>query len=254
MFVWLSAFLDWFAAPLTWALLLGAAAAVLHRRSQLAWIIAGAGAATLVAFSTEPVANGLLRSAERGATSTYRPGVVYDAVVVPSGMVDSDASRTSGETELDAAADRIVRVFELLRTGRVRNAILSGGAARPLPGEEPESDRLASKLAQWGISPERIAVDASSRNTRENAIESARLAHAHGWRRLLLVTSAAHVPRALGCFRAVGIEPDVLPVDRRATDGRNQGWLPRARALERSTFAIRELVGRVVYRIAGYSR
>ncbi len=254
MLIWLSKVLDWFAAPLTWSLLLALAAAGVRRRPRLARILAGAGAATLVVFSTEPVSNFLQRAAERGARSTYRPDVVYDAVIVLSGMVDADASRTSGETELDPAADRVIRGFELLQAGRARHVLLSGGAALRRQGEAVESDRLAAKLAQWGISPERIAVEASSRNTRENAIESARVAHAHGWRTLLLVTSAAHVPRALGCFRAVGIEPDVLPVDRRATDGRNQSWLPRAWALHRSTDAIRELLGRVVYRIAGYSR
>jgi uncharacterized SAM-binding protein YcdF (DUF218 family) len=254
VFVWLSKVLDWFAAPLTWALLLAAAAATVRRRAELAWSLAGAGAVALVLFSTGPVANALQRAVERGVRTTYRSEAVYDAVIVLSGMVDVPASRTSGETELVAEADRIVRAFELLRAGRARNVLLSGGSARPQRGEVPEADRLAAKLAQWGISPERIAVEASSRNTRENAIESARVAHARGWRKLLIVTSAQHVPRALGCFRAVGIEPDVLPVDRRANDGRDQGWLPRAWALDQSTNVIREMAGRVVYRIVGYSK
>lgn len=97
-------------------------------------------------------------------------------------------------------------------------------------------------------------MEAASRNTRENAIETARVASARGWRTLLVVTSAAHVPRAMGCFRALGLEPDVLPVDRRVTDGRPGEWLPRARYLERSTGVLRELAGRVVYRAMGYAR
>ena len=98
--------------------------------------------------------------------------------------------------------------------------------------------------------------EAHSRNTRENAIESARVAAARGWRTLLVVTSAAHMPRALGCFRAVGLEPDALPVDRRAGDGppSSRGWLPRAECLARSTLMLRELAGRVVYRALGYAR
>jgi uncharacterized SAM-binding protein YcdF (DUF218 family) len=96
--------------------------------------------------------------------------------------------------------------------------------------------------------------EAGSRNTRENAVESARVAAARGWRRLLLVTSAQHVPRALGCFRAVGLEPDVLPVDREAGDAKGASWLPRAYALSRSSDVLRELAGRLVYRLAGYTR
>lgn len=254
MFVWLSKVLDWFVSPLAWALLLALAALLLRRRPRAAWALAGVSAGVLVAFSIDPVANALQRAAERGARSTYRPEVVYDAVVVLGGVVDPAASRASGETELDEAADRIVRGFELVRAGRARNVVVSGGLVSPRPGDVAESDRLAAKLAQWGVPPGQIAVEPASRNTRENAIETGRLAAARGWRLLLVVTSAAHVPRALGCFRAVGLEPDVLPVDRRAGDGRGQGWLPRAGALQKSTAAIHELAGRMVYRAAGYTR
>jgi uncharacterized SAM-binding protein YcdF (DUF218 family) len=70
----------------------------------------------------------------------------------------------------------------------------------------------------------------------------------------VLVTSYAHVPRALGCFRAVGLEPDVLPVDRRSGDGQGGTWFPRPSALVKSTWALHELAGRAAYRLAGYAR
>jgi len=169
-------------------------------------------------------------------------------------MLDGSASRARGEPEFEAPVDRVLRAFELLRAGRARNVLLSAGLVDPQPGDVPESDRLAAKLVQWGIAPGQVVVEASSRNTRENAIESSRIAAARGWKTLLVVTSAAHAPRALGCFRAVGLEPDLLPVDFRAGDGRGEGWLPRAAVLSRSTDALRELAGRVVYRVAGYAR
>jgi uncharacterized SAM-binding protein YcdF (DUF218 family) len=62
------------------------------------------------------------------------------------------------------------------------------------------------------------------------------------------------MPRALGCFRAVGLEPDALPVDRRAGDGQGRSWLPRVGALSRSSDAFRELAGRLAYGVAGYTR
>jgi len=180
--------------------------------------------------------------------------VVYDAVVVLGGMVDAAASRASGETELTEEADRIVRGFELVRVGRARNVLVSAGLVAPRAGDVAEADRLAARLARWGVPPAQIAVESGSRNTRENAIEVGRIAAARGWRTLLVVTSAAHVPRALGCFRAVGLAPDVLPVDFRAGDGAGRGILPRAGALAKSTGALRELFGRLVYRLAGYAR
>ncbi len=247
---WLSKALEPLLAPLAWALLLAAAGAILspRRRGKVLLVLA---AVVLVAFSSDQVADRLMARVEAGARSTYRPDQVYDAVIVLGGMVDAAASRASGEAELDEAADRVVRGFELVRSGHARNVLVAGGLVFPQRGDVPEADRLAAKLAQWGVPPDRIAVEPRSRNTRENAIESAKVAAAHGWRTLLLVTSWAHVPRALGCFRAVGLEPDVLPVDRRAGDGRGRGWFPSAAALQKSTEAIRELAGRAADRLAG---
>jgi uncharacterized SAM-binding protein YcdF (DUF218 family) len=254
VFLWLSKVLDWLLAPLSWALLLLVGAALLRARPRVSAALAIGAALVLVAFSTEAVADRLDHLAERDAVSTYRPEVVYDAVVVLGGMVDTPATRASGELELDGHVERLLRTWELLRAGRARAALVSAGNLDAQPGDVPEADRLASKLVSWGIPPWQVVVEASSRNTRENAIESSRIAAARGWHTLLLVTSAAHMPRALGCFRAVGLAPDVLPVDRRSGDGRGRGWLPRAASLARSTDALRELAGRLVYRTIGYAR
>jgi uncharacterized SAM-binding protein YcdF (DUF218 family) len=252
VFLALSKTLDLAVAPLTWALALLVAAALLRRRGRTPWTLAGIAVAVLVAFSISPVDNALERAVEAGARSTFRPAVVYDAAIVLSGMVDDAASRRSGELELTQEADRVVRAFELWRTGHVRMIVLSGGSSQPFPGDVPEPDRLRDALVRWGVPPDAILVEDRSRNTRENAIEAARVAAARNLRSLLLVTSAAHVPRALGCFRAVGLAPDVLPVDRRAGGGAS--WLPRAKFLAQSTAALHELAGRVVYWIVGYTR
>lgn len=254
VFIFLSKTLDWLLSPLSWALVLPVAA-ILARRRPVASRALGAGAvAILVLFSLEPVAYRLDRLVERGARSTWRPGVTYDAVVVLGGSVEPSPSRAHGEPELNASADRLVRGLELFRAGAARSIVLTGGMVQPLPGDRPEADWAAVKLARWGVPPSQLVLAASTRNTREDAIETARIAAAHGWRTLLLVTSAAHLPRAVGCFRAVGLEPDVLPVDFRAGDGRNLEWLPRAKFLAASTDALRELAGRAVYQLAGYTR
>jgi uncharacterized SAM-binding protein YcdF (DUF218 family) len=254
VFLWLSKLLEWFVTPLAWSLLLGLAAVLLRRRARAAWALGAAAVAVLLAFSHPAVADAIQRSAERGARSTFRPDVVYDAVIVLGGLVDNDATRASGNAELTEAADRIVRGFEIIRSGHARNVIVSAGVVDPVPGDVPEADLLAAMLARWGVPPGQIVAEAASRNTRENAIEIGRIAAARGWRSLLLVTSAAHVPRALGCFRAVGLEPDVLPVDHRAGDGRGSSWFPQAAALVKSTRAIHELAGRLAYHLAGYTR
>jgi uncharacterized SAM-binding protein YcdF (DUF218 family) len=249
----LSKLLDLLLAPLSWVLLLLAAAFLLRRRGWVAWALVGTSAAVILVLSSEPVADRLMAFAEAPARSTYHPGTTYDAVIVLGGVLEAGPARPGRDPELSRAADRIVRGFELARDGHARNVLLSGGAGHPRPGEVTEAEQLAALLRRWGIPSERIFVETRSRNTRENAEESAGIVALHGWKSLLLVTSAWHVPRALGCFRRVGLSPDVLPVDFAAGDARGQGWLPRVAALEKSSEAIRELAGRVVYRLAGYT-
>ncbi|HUL60124.1 MAG TPA: YdcF family protein [Anaeromyxobacteraceae bacterium] len=253
MFLALSKVLDVALAPLSWALALLAISLLLRRRLRRPWLPAAAAAGILLLFSAEPVANRLARLAERSAPRTFRADVVYDAVVVLGGAVDDAASRSSGEVELTEGADRIVRGFELVRAGNAAHVLYSCGSVAPGPGDVPEAERVAALYRRWGLPEERIVAEVHSRNTRENAVESARIVRERGWRTLLLVTSAAHMDRALGCFRAVGLSPDALAVDHHAGDGRGLSWLPRASALALSTSMLREWFGRIVYRIAGWS-
>lgn len=256
MFLVLSKLLDLFLAPLTWGLLLLLAGLVLRRRrARLAGTLQGVGLALLYAFSIEPVSEGLMRATEAGAVSTYRPDVVYDAVIVLGGGLDPGATERSGHPEYNAAPERILRGFELLREGHAKQVLISGGSLDPRPEAVVEADVLARQLQEWGIAPERIVTEGRSRNTRENALESEPIVRAHGWKTLLLVTSAAHMPRARGCFAAVGLHPDTLVVDVRtsAVPLRLGSWLPRASSLNASTDALRELAGRAVYRLRGWT-
>lgn len=255
MFLALSKSLDVLVAPLTWAIGLALLGFFLRqRRAQLAAGLVLSSVAVLVFFSLEPVSATLVRRMESGARRTFDPGTTYDAVIVLGGIVDPGASDHSGELELGEPVERILRAAELLKSGQARTALLSGGLLAPKPGAPSEAERLAVWLRAQGIDADRIVVEGRSRNTHENAVESARIVTARGWKKLLLVTSAWHAPRAVASFRAAGLEPDVLPVDHHATDGSEAGFLPRAEALAESTDVLRELVGRVVYRIVGYSR
>jgi len=255
VFLLLSKVLDLLLAPLTWALLLALLALLgLVRRPARSRLLLGLALLELVAFSLDPVARGLFAQLEAGATSTFRPEPPYDVVVVLGGMVDPLAMRRSHEIELTEAADRVSRAAILLRTGQARMVLLSGGLIDPLPGDRSEAAWLAGWLRDQGIPADQIVVEERSRNTRENAVESAAVIAAHGWRRVLLLTSAFHAPRALGCFRAVGLSPDLLPVDHRAASSGGAAWLPRAAALAASTDALREMFGRLVYRAMGYAR
>ena len=255
MFVLLSKLLDLLLSPLTWGLLLMVGGLVWRRRARLSVGMQVLGLLVLYACSTEPAANLAQRWVEEGAVSTYRPDVVYDAVVVLGGMVDADATQRSGLPEFTPAVERLLRGFELLREGQARQVLLSAGTLDTRPGALVEADVLERQLLLWGVDRRRIVKEGLSRNTRENALESERIIRERDWRTLLLVTSAAHMPRALGTFHAVGLHPDTLVVDARAHDWhpRATWWQPRAANLAAVTDALRELFGRFVYRARGWA-
>ncbi len=254
MFFFLSKTLDALVSPLTWTLLLLAAALIFWtRRRRLAFGCALAALAILAVFSSGVISDWLWRVLEAPAQSTLRAGVQYDAVIVLSGMVDAEATEAHGQPSYNNNIERLLSAYQLLRDGRAKNVLLSGGSGRLDRSGLVEADVLATQLKDWGIDPSRIVEYRLSRSTRENAVESAKVVAERGWTSHLVVTSAFHMPRALACFAQAGLKVDALPVDYRAGNGASP-WFPRADALYTSAGALRELFGRLVYRVVGYSR
>jgi uncharacterized SAM-binding protein YcdF (DUF218 family) len=252
VFFTLSKTLDVFFSPLTWGLLL-CLVGLFKKWPWLRWAPALA-AAELMFFSLDPVSNALLLHLERQAPRTMRQGLTYDAIILLGGAVDHGATESHGAVSYNDNVERLLVSYDLLRTGRAKNIIVSGGYERS--GDRVnEARQLAEQLRDWGIAQRRIVLEPRAVNTRGNAVESARLVKQHGYRTLLLVTSGYHMPRALDCFRGVGLRVDTLPVDFRAFSGaRCCDWLPRADHLDVSTLALREMFGRWVYRVRGYGK
>lgn len=249
MFFILAKTLDVLLGPLTWAMGLGLLS-LLRVRPWFRWL-GGASALVLFVFASERVSNALVRHLEMEVPPAVRPDVTYDAAVLLGGLLDHDATVGWGKPQYNDDSERLTATFDLLRTERVRFAVLSGGGN---PGDPLNEARvLADQLAGWGIDRSRLVLEEKSRNTRENAVESAKIVRERGFRTLVLVTSAFHMPRAVDCFRAVDLAVDPLPVDYRSFDPAKTTpqLLPRSEKLADSTFALREMAGRLVYRATG---
>jgi uncharacterized SAM-binding protein YcdF (DUF218 family) len=260
VFFLLSKLLDVVFSPLAWAFVL-VAVGVPWRSDARPWsrwrrACVVVGLVELYVFALEPTALTLARALEASAPQTMRPGATYDAVVLLGGMVDEWTTADRRVPAYNENVERLLSTFDLLRTGRARVVVISGGAQDPALGRAAEAYVLADQLAAWGIDAQRLVVEAGSRNTRENAVNTAQIVRARGFHRVLLVTSAAHMVRAQGCFNAVGLAVDTLPVDwSTPRTGRPPFTpLPRATALASSTEALREFAGRLVYRVRGFTR
>lgn len=176
----------------------------------------------------------------------------YDAVIVLSGMLHVSLSR-EGRLEFNGAVERILAGVTFIRKGIGDRLIISGGSGNLFDQRVSEARLLKDFAMQLGLTAEQILIEATSRNTYENALHSARLLRAHHYQRALLITSAFHVRRAAAAFHKQGIFPDTYPVDFRSGAPITPfSFVPSAECLHKTTSVIRELVGLIVYRIQGY--
>jgi uncharacterized SAM-binding protein YcdF (DUF218 family) len=189
--------------------------------------------------------------------STFRSDVTYDTVVLLGGVVDEAGTEGSGVPSYNDNVERLLVTYDLLRTNKARTVIISGGSGGLIQmSPVNEADVLASQLEAWGIAKDRIILEREALNTRENATYTARILHERGFSKVLLVTSAFHMKRAAGCFRAENIDFDTLAADHRTYDPRTRSgrWLPQASHFMMSSAAIREQSGRLIYRLRGFTK
>jgi uncharacterized SAM-binding protein YcdF (DUF218 family) len=262
VFFILSKLLDVLLSPLGWALVLLVLAIPWRRpRRRSRWrrqrLVGALGLAILWIFSTGAVSTTLFYRLEHRTEATNIPTQVYDAVVLLGGVGDERVEMEMGQLGFNDNVERLIATHRVLADGHARYAILSGAASSPSMADHSEARMLARQLVMWGISPQRLILEEQARNTHENATYSKEVAIQHGFAKVLIITSAFHMPRAEECFGAVGMPVDTLLVDyrsRKPSFGFPHSFLPRAESLNTSAMALREIFGLWVYRWQGYAK
>jgi uncharacterized SAM-binding protein YcdF (DUF218 family) len=176
-----------------------------------------------------------------------------DGIVVLGGAVDTLVSGGRGVTALNEAAERLTAGAALAKRFPDARLVFSGGSGEFVFDGTTEAAGAKRLFARLGIAPERLVLEDRSRNTAENAVFTRDLLRPAPGERWLLVTSAFHMPRAVGCFRAVGFEVLPWPVDYR-TAGGDDLWrfFPRAsQGLRRVDLAAKEWAGLLAYYVTG---
>jgi uncharacterized SAM-binding protein YcdF (DUF218 family) len=176
-------------------------------------------------------------------------------IIVLGGGQDTLVARSRKVVALTDAAERLTDPVALLRALPDRPLIFSGGGGQLLYDSMSEAEVAKAFYDGLGIDPARIWLERDSLNTYQNAVLTRELLRQRGLdgKRFLLVTSAYHMPRSVGCFRAAGIDVVAWPVDYR-TRGWNDAWRLFSQpsdGLKRLDEMTREWVGLVVYRLAG---
>jgi uncharacterized SAM-binding protein YcdF (DUF218 family) len=249
----LSALVTALIAPLGTACALGLAGLALAptRFRKLAWLLGAAAVLWLWLWAT-PVASHALR----GQLEKQFPLLpvaqlpVADAIVVLGGGI-SPSRPGYPLPNLHGAADRVWHAARLYHAGKAPLLVLSGGSD-PQRHATSEAAAMQQLLEQMGVPASAMLLEDTSRNTSENARNTAQLLNNRGLKRVLLVTSALHMPRALPLFEAQGLQTTAAATDHEADDfalmPTGLRWLPSSDALEGSGRALKELVGRAVGR------
>ncbi len=191
-------------------LLLWIATIVLFRRRQFRWsATAGALAVALWIIGATPLPAKLLADLERPYVQFARNPPATDAVVMLGGTHDY-SPRTLLPMNFGGSVDRVTTALELIRTGRAK-ALVLGGSYYRLNGESrADSELLTEWMKDWHLPTGELFRLGICANTRDEADRTAALAREHGWRRVLLVTTACHLRRSEGTFRKAGLE--IVPI------------------------------------------
>ena len=242
--------------PVGLTLLLALAGVALRRR----WLVLLALALLWVA-SSDLTAQTLWRVVEAG----QERATASDAPPAHATVVLSSRRRTApGDAGVRGwdTAERFLAGLELIQAERAPRLVFTGGWSPWTPDAAPEGDVNRLDAIALGVAPERILPTGPVRTTAEEAEAVAALLRQHdvgdadaaegAAPHVLLVTSAYHMPRAALLFERTGLRVTPFPVDFRQDAARRftlVDLVPSARALAETETALREMVGRVVYRV-----
>jgi len=253
MFFLLSKILEPLLQPLTYIVLLTLFALIFFHKPRLSKTCLLLALICVFTFSTPFLPNALIAHLEHRYTPPD-PLPHVDAVIVLSGMVVLEKS-TPEKIEFGEGVERILEGIRLVKQGVADRLILSGGSGSLTEQTKSEARMLRQFAMDFGIPDQRILVEPSSRNTYENAVETAKLMRRHGISSSILVTTASHLPRAMGCFRKIGVEPIPYGVDFHSDQNSHitpGDFIPNVGNLRGLTWILHEYFGLVMYKAAGY--
>lgn len=189
---------------------------------------------------------------QRGLESQYppQPAASYaraDAIVVLGGGVVPGSKINWRADEADVRTTRTGFGLQLYQDGRAPIILLSGG--------DGEAEQMAEALRQQGVPASALRTEQVSMTTHENALYSTTILKRENRHRVLLVTSAMHMPRAAASFRQQGLSVIPAPALNPTLHPQEmpRRWWPARTALTQSKHCLREYLGLWGYRLRGWA-
>lgn len=181
----------------------------------------------------------------------------YEVAVVLTGGIIKSYHRPSKYIWFGRSGDRALQAFELYKRGRIKKIIISGGegSLRGSKVNNSENEGIRQYLIDSGVAAADIIQDSFSLNTRQNAVNTAKiLKEQFKTNKCVVITSAFHMRRSIGCFTKEGITVVAWPGHYLQENGIL--WFdklfPSEDALASFYLVWHEMIGYVVYRMVGY--
>jgi len=220
-----------------------------HRFGRLILTLAALAA---VAIALMPVADDLVAPLEDRFPRPARLPEHIDGIIVLGGSTQGLITAARDQVTLTPQAARLTEALALARRHPEARILFTGGSGSLSPGALSEADIAKRFFADLGLDRSRLELEDRSRNTYENVLLSKKLAAPKPKEQWLLLTSAVHMPRAVGIFRAQGWDVIPYPVDYRTIgDGRAANRFDFAAALASLNYAAKEWFGLFAYRLLG---
>ncbi|MEO0421128.1 MAG: YdcF family protein [Pseudomonadota bacterium] len=236
-----------------WGLSIGALLCLRPRWRRLGARLAGTALITLLIGALTPASDWLIAPLERRFSPPPADTPPPCGLVVLAGAEQVVLSQTYGIPHVNDSADRLM-TFIVLARRFPEAALIHSGRGRLHQGTSQST--VARSILRAALPNREITFENLSTDTKGAALEVARLIEATApaescewW----LVTSAFHMPRSMGVFRAAGVPVTAFPTDfRTGSDGFS---LPQGvRALAQLDWAAHEWVGLLWYRLRGDTR
>jgi uncharacterized SAM-binding protein YcdF (DUF218 family) len=248
MFFILSKIIDFFLQPICWIFILLGFAYFSQYTKRLILLITGA----LLLFSNGWFVNQCYLAYE--SPQVKLKNTYQWCIILGGGMMRAGDGYRTGET-----ADRFIQPLLLYKKGIVKKLLITGGNVN-IKGLKidltQESKKVKEVLITMGVNPEDIYLEENARNTHENAVYSKKMLKSSMKERMVLVTSAMHMPRAKACYLKEGFLIEDFPADIKKKDtpsGILDQIIPQENNLAKIAELIREITGYIIYQLVGFA-
>src|SRR5882724_1536630 len=182
----------------------------------------------LVIVGLLPIGTALIVMLENRFPPGKEAGPPITGIIVLGGPIDSRMTVARGSLSITGDVERLIEGAALARRHPAARLVFTGGNNSLFGNDPPESFYAAQLFEQLGVPASRLVLEDKSRNTDENAVFTKRLVDPKPGERWLVVTTAVHMPRAVGAFRKAGFAVEPYPVDWHTLPGADVLHVPRS--------------------------